>query len=345
MKKTQMALAAVALVASTAALAQDGIKVSGYVDAGIASQSPGAKLVSGLNNINQLNFSGSEDLGNGLKADFFLQHRFELTSGNNTTGSSTAAGTTAAPLRTSVFNQATVGLSGDFGSISMGRGVDALWGNAAAAFDVTGGHNMGSFVASVINKSASPVFGDSMIKYVSPNMGGLNAAVSYYANTSTASAVGTTTKNDYSVAATYALGSISLGGGYANRSATTGAGTVTFLGAGADLGIAKVNVVYLDTTNKGSTYGFNAAVPVPGVEALSLNAGYYSDGATTAGGTTGKGTLTSIGGQYALSKRTNVFANYHTTSGEFATYVGLSDGNTPSAAAKSAFTLGLGHSF
>ncbi len=343
MKKTQMALAAVALVASTAVMA-DGIKVSGYVDAGFASQSPGAKFVSGLNNINQLNFSGSEDLGNGLKADFFLQHRFELSNGNNTTGSvvDDGAGTATNPKRTSVFNQSTVGLSGDFGSISMGRGVDALWGNAAAAFDVTGGHNMGSFVASVINKSASPIFGDSMIKYASPNLNGLNLAVSYYANTSAASAVGTTTKNDYSLGATYALGSINLGAGYANRSDASGAGTVTFLGAGSDLGFAKVNVVYLDTANKGSTYGFNTAIPVPGVEALSLNAGYYSDtGATTAD----DGTLTSIGGQYALSKRTNVFANYQTTSGAFKTYTGLSDSYTPSAAAKSAFTVGLGHSF
>jgi predicted porin len=103
-------------------------------------------------------------------------------------------------------------------------------------------------------------------------------------------------------------------------------------------------VVYLDTRNLGSTYGFNAAVPFPGVEALSLNAGYYSDSEAT-NGTGVKGTLTSIGGQYALSKRTNVFANYHTTSGEYKTFVGLSDGNAVSAAAKSAFTVGLGHSF
>jgi len=330
MRKTQMALAAVALVASTAALA-DGVTVSGYLDAGIASQSPGARLVGGLNNINQLNFSGSEDLGNGLKANFFLQNRFETTSGVNTAGNS-------------IFNQSNVGLSGDFGSISIGRGVDALWGNAAAAFDVTGGHNMGSFVASVINKSASPVFGDNMIKYATPNIGGLNAAVSYYANTSALSAVGPTTKNDYSVGATYALGSVNVGAAYANRSATGGAGSVTFLGAGADLGIAKVNVVYLDTRNLGSTYGVNAAVPVPGVEALSLNAGYYSDSEAT-GGAGIKGTLTSIGGQYALSKRTNVFANYHSTSGEYKTFVGTSDTNAVSAAAKSAFTVGIGHSF
>ncbi len=337
MRKTQVALAAIALVASTAAMA-NGVTVSGYVDAGLANQSgSGTKMIGGLANINQINFAGSEDLGGGLKAEFFLQSRFEVPSGLLTSQAKSGSNVTNVGL----FNQSYIGLSSEAGTIQLGRGVDAFWGNAAAAFDVTGGNNMGSFVGSVINKGASGVFVDNQIKYISPNLGGLNAAVSYITQDSALCAVGSCKKGDYSVGATYGMGALSLGLGYANRaSGNTVSGTATFFGAGYDLGIAKVNLVYVDTKNLGSTLGVNTSAPISAIAGLSINAGYYSDTATA-----GNGTSTAVGAAYALSKRTNVFANYQTTTGAYKTFTGLSDGGLAGAAAKSAFTLGVGHSF
>jgi len=329
MKKTQVALAALALVASSAALAD--VTVSGYMDAGVVNTSgAGNSIAGGLIAPNVVNIAGGEDLGNGTKAEFLTQVRFETSNGKLTTG---GAG--------KVFNLSYVGLATEVGTVQIGRNVDALWGNAAGAFDVTGGDNMGSFVGSVINKSASSIFGDNMIKYVSPNINGLNIGLSYYGQTSAASAVGTTTKNDYSLGATYGIGALSLGAGYGNRTVAGGAGRVTFLGAGYDLGIAKVNAVYLDTANLGSTTGFNVGAPVPGFAALSAHVGYYKD----SGNGANDGSSTQVGAKYALSKRTTLFANYQTTTGGYNTSVGLSDANYTAAAAGTAFTFGVGHSF
>jgi len=71
MKKTQIALAALALVASTAAIA-DGVKVSGQIDVGVGhTTGVGSYMEQGgwADNSN-IGFSGEETLGNGMKAFF-----------------------------------------------------------------------------------------------------------------------------------------------------------------------------------------------------------------------------------------------------------------------------------
>jgi len=87
MRKTQIALAAVALVASSAALA-NGVTVSGSLDAGIASQNSaigGAKTTNFVegnwNGGSHMTFAGSEDLGGGLKEGFTLQTGFSMKDG------------------------------------------------------------------------------------------------------------------------------------------------------------------------------------------------------------------------------------------------------------------------
>ncbi|MEY4468326.1 MAG: hypothetical protein RIR21_2120, partial [Pseudomonadota bacterium] len=70
MKKTQVALAALALVASTAALAE--VKLSGIVDIGVGSTTKNSAGVGGTfmeqgsyNDHSAINLDASEDLGNG----------------------------------------------------------------------------------------------------------------------------------------------------------------------------------------------------------------------------------------------------------------------------------------
>ena len=77
MKKTQVALAALALMVSTAALA-DGVKVSGIIDYGIQSYTgKGTSFEQGgWSDHSSITFSGSEDLGSGMKAFFSLESGF-----------------------------------------------------------------------------------------------------------------------------------------------------------------------------------------------------------------------------------------------------------------------------
>ena len=322
MKKTQVALAALALVASTAAMA-DGVTISGRIDAGLvnnsAADASGGHAQSGLLAPNFLNFGGVEDLGNGMKANFFLSETF----------STNAPGTGDA--NTTTLLQSHVGLSGDFGSISLGKTVDSFWGNGVAAFDVTGGGNMGSAVSSVFAHGASNVFQESTIHYVAPTISGLNAAATYITAADATGAGGITANSgDYSVAATYDIGAAKIGGAYSKLATVTH----KFVGAGYDFGFAKANLTYLDSSSGATTYGANAAVPLVG--ALTGTIGYYKTS-----GDSLTGTDLSVGLLYALSKRTTVFGNYEKVSG--ATM--LNGGNGGIGTDGNAIIVGVAHSF
>ena len=349
MKKTQMALAAVALVASTAAMA-DGVSVSGRMDFGVQGASSGASvgtaktaLNGGLLAPNLLTISGNEDIGDGNTAGFNL---------TTVIGSGVLDGLTPYTLLSNIH----VGTAA--GTIRVGATVDSFWGNGLAAFDVTGGGNMGSAVTAGFMHGATGVFHENTIQYVAPSISGLNVAATYTVMDQT-SATGNGTarssinlkKGDYSVAGTYDIGSLKVGAGYAsNHNYNSDVNNSFFVGAGTDLGFAKVNVLYINsslasgiastagttTAGKASTFGINSSIPLVG--ALTGTVGYYStDGSAI------NGTNTSVGALYAMSKRTTVFANYEKATGN--TVLGLGQNGAGQGTGGSIATLGVAHSF
>jgi len=359
MRKTQMALAAVALVASTAAMA-NGVTVSGRFDMGYQSGSGGSTVTSGLNDSllapNLLGFSGSEDLDGGLKADFNIVTTF------------TPAKFSSFKNAGFIFLQQNVGLSGDFGGIRVGQQVDSFWGKGVANFDVTGGGNMGSAVSAVFMHGASGVFHDNAISYNTPSIGGLNAGATYIVNGNanyygidatgtvadtvdggTARGSSVISKGSYSIAGTYDIGSIKVGAGYSSLKAADGTtgNTSTFVAAGTDLGVAVVNVLYLSsaktqgfdataTAGKANTFGINSSIPLVG--ALTGVVGYYSTD-----GTVINGSNTSAGLRYALSKRTTLFGNWEKATGN--TILGIGQNGGGQGTAGTITTVGIGHSF
>lgn len=79
--------AACALVFAGAATAQSGVTVSGIADAAVRSvnnEGGGStrSVVSGSNSTSRLVFRGTEDLGDGLSAGFWLEHGIALDTGN-----------------------------------------------------------------------------------------------------------------------------------------------------------------------------------------------------------------------------------------------------------------------
>jgi predicted porin len=110
MKKTQVALAALALVASTAALAE--VKISGILDFGVGQTTGhGNYMEQGAwSDHSSLTISGSEDLGGGMKSFFVLDQGFNQQGKADNGGNGT------------LFSRQTlVGLSGEFGSVSAGQ--------------------------------------------------------------------------------------------------------------------------------------------------------------------------------------------------------------------------------
>ena len=127
MKKFLLGL--IALLGSDLSLAQSSVTLFGVADTAVeTTKADGTgsitRVVSGANIPSRLGFKGSEDLGGGLSAAFWLEAGFfidtgagQLTNLNNTpSGSAGGSGLT--------FNRrSTVSLLGRFGEVRMGRDV------------------------------------------------------------------------------------------------------------------------------------------------------------------------------------------------------------------------------
>jgi predicted porin len=110
MKKSLVAVALLGAFAGVAQ-AQTAVQIYGNIDAGMIKRTD-QTLNIGKRASNTLGFKGTEDLGNGLKALFQIEMRYEPDTGtveNNT--------------RPLFQGQTRVGLQGDFGMIRLGRGL------------------------------------------------------------------------------------------------------------------------------------------------------------------------------------------------------------------------------
>jgi len=110
MKKSLMAVALLGGFAAVAQ-AQTAVQIYGTIDAGMVKRTDQTVQI-GKRAANTLGFKGTEDLGNGLKALFQLEIRYEPDTGtveNN-----------GRPL---FQGQSRVGLQGDFGMVRVGRGL------------------------------------------------------------------------------------------------------------------------------------------------------------------------------------------------------------------------------
>jgi predicted porin len=178
MKKSLLALAVLGSFAA-AAQAQTSVTIYGVVDMGVFYQNKAGAGNNSLFSVNsgelsgsRLGFKGSEDLGGGLKANFQLEMGFTA---NNGAGAQQDQGSNTLFGRTS-----TVGLSGNFGSINIGRQTDFAYSGT------DGGINSFSHAGYVTNFSTvdgnkqARLQGDrtnNSIRYDMPVIGGLNGGV------------------------------------------------------------------------------------------------------------------------------------------------------------------------
>src|SRR5574337_71539 len=122
-KKNLIALAALAFVGAASAQTSTGnVTLWGVVDADISHYSLGglSKTMassSGGNAGSQLGFRGTEDLGGGMSANFWLETQL-----SNQTGGAGGLASNGGTLSTSFFNRrSTVSLAGSFGEVRLGR--------------------------------------------------------------------------------------------------------------------------------------------------------------------------------------------------------------------------------
>jgi len=312
MKKTLIALAA---VAATSAFAQSSVTLSGSLDVGIVRNGAAGTTVLNAagNGLNQLVFSGSEDLGGGLKANFMLQQRFNPTNGNND-------GTNAG--RRTFQGASTVGLSGAFGNVRLGREIEAYndvnnwadpWGTVRSASVAAGAGNVS------VGPDSADLGRSEGIHYNSPSFGGLTVGLTYGFKDQTAPQLGGAaagTESLFSANAVYAAGPLTVMAGVLQNRYDDDAYVV---GAGYNFGVADLKVAYHNVdggsvANTAHNYtALQIGVNVP-MGATVFSAGYIrSETEATAGAAKTKSHKFGLGAQYNLSKRTALIATYGKT--------------------------------
>lgn len=110
------ACAGIAAAMASAPAGAQAVFVNGLLDTGIYRGFDGVNQVGTIQRSN-LAFSGSEDLGGGVRAVFRLSTRFELD-----TGAGEGAG-----VKPFWHDESTVGLSGAWGTVRVGRAMTAMW--------------------------------------------------------------------------------------------------------------------------------------------------------------------------------------------------------------------------
>jgi len=387
MKKTQVALAALALVASTAALA-DGVTVYGNLDAGIANtsmkktativgQGPTGDTAVGtyfsgagaFTAGNYLGFRGSEDLGDGLKANFNLEAGLDTGNGFAANG---GTGNAAAGDGVLFTRQANVGLAGGFGSLTAGLQLSPFIASVAGTGTLGNGHffvnrllSIGGSAAYAGNAgTAAPGSGSggffvpNSVSYSTPSMMGWTASAMTSTKTGTTGggALGnpldTNSYQAYSLTGT--IGALNTSLAYHSRSdtytasaisANTKLGDVTFAGSymsakyDAAAAVGDMAGVRVGSWNIGAGYPFT--------EAFSGTLQYAQNDITG-----GKQALTGVGLQYTLSKRTFLYGSYtQATNGAASSYdqrVNITNavyGGTTAAESNHTIAVGVAHSF
>lgn len=286
MKKSLIALAVLSSVAGFAQ-AQSSVSVYGVVDA-VLHKDKGvpAALTSGGVSGSRLGFKGSEDLGGGLKANFLLEHGFNVDTGTQRTAGS------------SFDRQAYVGLSGGFGEFKLGKiwsAYDDISGATSPVFD-----SVLSPVNSVWASTGYVGNPSNGIYYATPTFGGVSGALSTNLKEGTGNQ-STAFNVQYNGGPVYA--------GVAYQVDKTAAGDTKFtrVNGSYDLGAAKLLAGYGNVkagSVKTTDLSFGADVPL-GAN-LVLSAGYASSKTDGAERLSGLG----LGVAYSLSKRTTVYGGF-----------------------------------
>jgi predicted porin len=310
-------------LATTASVAAD-VKISGYLDIGVYRGFDKAKQVGTIKR-SSITVSGTEDLGGGLAATFKLQHRFEADTG-------------ALELAGKPFwhGESTVGLTGGFGQLRLGRALDVI-GNNDWSFDPW--YNFDriaspawnnwhwNYATDRVSNSGNAEYGrlNNGVFYDSPTVGGFSAHFSGAFEEGTAAGAGK--GSNTGLALKYGSGPLALMVAHQKNSSGD---TVAFVGAKYNLGQWTVMGAYDRSVYKAATDSVAKVISVGAVYNMgltNLRVGYADRDVD------GKGnSFLGLGADYALSKRTELYVSYGRSKPQ-------------SSSADTAYGVGMSHSF
>ena len=355
MKKTQIALAALAFVASTAAMA-NGVKVYGVADIAVHNDSTGTYMLGSGNNAGSIfGFTGSEDLGDGLKARFTLE-----TGVNYSTGAANANG----GLGTMFNRQANIAIGSDAWTVTLGQqisefvlasltGLAGVTGNSGfvpALGRVTGGLG-GSAGGSGQDLSSTPAFFYPDLATASMNLNGVKITAQTKVGSNTAAGVNTGKYSSGSITTT--VGGVNLAAAMMSDESAAGVkGSVYTVGGNTQVAGVTLRGAYgSGSSDRFDGSGYSLGFDYPLSDALALGytfaksswntAPVVSGSASSVGAFNLAGTQNTIGAKYSLSKQTFAYLTFSS----FSEASIMNAGNWPGGSVKSITTLGVAHSF
>ena len=362
------------MAATTGAFAQSSVELFGVLDAAythVSGNSVSAnKMTTSSNGSSQLGFRGTEDMGNGVKAGFWLEAGVNNDSGagagTNTNNQVSGKAAAAAGGQGLTFNRrSTVSVGGNFGEVRIGREYTPQFWNITAydPFFTNGvGTNAmmtGPVAVSAVGSGGTSVRASNSFTYLynhnfnatSVSGGsGLHAMVQYYMGenaSNTALPAGKNDGNGYGIRVGYNDGplNVAVATGKTTQLNGTANETMTNVGGSYDLGMAKLFGQYSQDkyagANKFNGYLLGATVPAG---SGYIRATYSDYKAKTLAGEVNK---FAVGYVYNVSKRTDLYATYARVSNKNGSSVGVDFVGTPTAVNGSGngFDLGIKHSF
>lgn len=311
MKKSLLALAVLGAFAGVAS-AQTSITIYGSFDGGIrrvdnANTAGDSRLTMGSGgtyNSNRFGFKGVEDLGGGLNAHFVMEGDF-----NNGTGAQAGA----------LFGRSSyVGIGGTWGSIDLGRQYTVAF-KTIGAYDPFS-YKYTSIIPLALADASAGTRNSNDIQYTG-SFGPMTVRAEY----ALGEAVGSTSRDSTAaVGLGYAAGPFAVGAAYTQKKRNLAALPAIndqdykhfTVGGAYTAGPFRVALGYADGKQQNSTglsdsraknawiggsYNFTPA--------MALTAGYYDTKTVNTANVDGRRKLLIVGGTYALSKRTNFYAD------------------------------------
>jgi predicted porin len=357
MKKSLVALAV--LAAAGAASAQSSVTLFGIVDAtlsiGRGSLTDRTQLTNSGYNSSRLGFRGTEDLGGGMSASFWLEAGLANDDGQgaatNSNNQASGTGAAVAGRQGLTFNRrSTVSLAGGWGELRLGRDYSPQFWNLTV-FDPFGTNGVGT-TQTLVGSAGGPVNirASNTIGYFLPgNLGGFYGQVQMYLGENPED--GTAAEDDgrgLGFRVGYAAGPLNVAVALSQtKYAAPGDITTMNIGGQWDFGIAKLmahfNRDQVETAAGDlDTNGFliGALVPVGAGEIRASYSQSEQDFATEA-----RGRKLALGYVHNLSKRTALYTTVARVRNNGGAAFALGGSTTGANTNSTGFDLGVRHSF
>lgn len=348
MKKSLIAMAA---MVATGAFAQSSLTISGQLDAGLVNvkTSTGASSTAqgqGQFGASRLRFTGTEDLGGGLKASFNLEMQPNManggTSGNGlfNRGAWMQLGSdSVGSLR--IGRQATVAMglicgvdqSGCYsgfnggGILFNGTNSTGRWisGNVARGLNGSAGISSLTSGPGLAGGSGDVTRVINAFTYISPNFSGFTGQLQYALGGAATPNANSGNGNAMGLSLNYANGPIMVGLAYQATNADlagTSKGNQTTIGGTYDLSVVKVGAIFQSESassvagsvpawTKANGWALTATAPMGAFTPYLKVGSHKTNGVGAYGVVNGAdASMINIGTTYNLSKRTKVYADF-----------------------------------